>query len=256
MRKTPFKFTDIVLFLTIMVFIYVAVVVPRNDSRFLTIIWTVILFFSFIGMIRDRIKSIKYDELLQVSEKQHESEMSDEEYEAYLNLKGKKLEIAIEVTLKKIFTKDLVVFRDLKIPTNNKKRTQIDLVAIINNKIVVFEAKAYATTLRGEWTDEKLKAEYPKTKIVNNPVMQNKYHIDQLSQITMPNLEYFGSVIVFGDQTKYSFKQPPFRTRISKLKDLETNIQSISKSIEDLDIDTLNEIIEELKQYSSSFTKI
>ena len=256
LKKIPLKFTDIIFVSTILVFIYVAAVLPRNDSRYLTIFWSVILFLSFIGMIRDRIKINKYDELLQKSENQNESEMSDDQYEAYLELKGKKLEYAIEASLKKIYKKNLVIFRDIKIPTSNRKKTQIDLVAIINNKIFVFEAKAYSTTLQGEWTDKNLKADYKNARFVDNPVIQNIYHIEQLSQITIPNLDYFGSIVVFGDLTKYSFKQPPIKTRISKLKDLKTNIDVLSKQIETLDIDGTNEFIEDLKMYSSNFFEI
>lgn len=252
MKKKPIKFTDIIVLLTIAVFVYVAVIVPRNDSRYFTIIWTIILFLSYIGTIRDRIKSIKYEELLQKSDNNNESEMSDEQYMAYLDLKGKKLEYAIEASLKKIYKKNLIIFRDLKIPTSNRKKTQIDLVAIINNKLFVFEAKAYSTTLHGEWTDRTLKADYNIARFIDNPVLQNKYHIEQLSQITIPNLDYFGNVIVFGDLTKYSFKQPPLRTRISKLKHLKTNIDGLSKQIETIDIDRINEIVEDLKKYSSN----
>lgn len=256
MKKIPIKLSDIILLLTIAVFIYVAATVPRNDSRYFTVIWTVILFLSYIGIIRDRIKSNKYEELLQKSENNNESEMSDDQYVAYLELKGKKLEYAIEASLKKIYKKNLIIFRDLKIPTSNKKKTQIDLVAIINHKLFVFEAKAYSTTLHGEWTDKTLKAEYNNARSVDNPVLQNKYHIEQLSQITIPNLDYFGNVIVFGDLTKYSFKQPPLKTRISKLKHLKTNIDGLSKQIESLDVDGFNEIVKDLKKYASNFFEI
>ena len=207
--------------------------------------------YSVIDSWIDRFKLNKYQKLMYIGENKYESEMSDREFQEFLEIKGKKLEYALEVSLKSIYKKNLVIFKDVNIPTNNRKKTQIDLIAIINHKLFVFEVKAYTAKLIGDWDDDTLKTDYKNAKSIQNPVKQNKYHIDQLSQITMPKLEYFGSIIVFGEFTKYFFSNyPPKRTRVTKLNDLKINVDALSKQLVEFDDDGVSEVIEDLKKYS------
>ena len=255
MKTKLFRFIDVNLIMIIFGFYYIAF----DDNQVIAVrILSVILATStFISILRswiDRFKLIKYQKLMYISENKYESAMNDREFQDFLELKGRKLEYALEVSLKSIYKKNLIIFKDINIPTNNRNKTQIDLIAIINNKIFVFEVKAYATTLQGDWNDETLNTDYKNVKNIQNPIKQNKYHIDQLSQITMPNLEYFGNIVVFGDFTKYYISQYlPKKTRVTKLKDLKINIEAISNQLLEFDNEGVNEVIEDLKKYSSEF---
>lgn len=252
MKNKIFKFIDFNLMLIIFVFYYIAFdAYQLTMVRILSFVLATSCFKSLIDSWIDRFKLNKYQKLMYIGENKYESEMSDREFQEFLEIKGRKLEYALEVSLKSIYKKNLVIFKDVNIPTNNRKKTQIDLIAIINNKLIVFEVKAYTAKLIGDWDDEILKTDYKNAKSIQNPVKQNKYHIDQLSQITMPKLEYFGSIIVFGEFTKYFFSNyPPKRTRVTKLNDLKFNVDALSKQLAEFDDDGVSEVIEDLKKYS------
>lgn len=253
MKTKLFRFIDINLIMIVFGFYFIAL--DSNQIIAVRILSVILATSTLISLFRswiDRSKLINYQKLMYSSENKNESEMNDKEFQEFLDLKGRKLEYALEVSLKNIYKKNLIIFKDVNIPTNNKKKTQIDLIAMINNKIFVFEVKAYATTLQGNWNDERLNTDYKNVKSIKNPIKQNKYHIEQLSQITMPNLDYFGSIIVFGDFTKYSTNQyPPKNTRVIKLKDLKINIEALGNKLLKFDNDGVNEVIEDLKKYST-----
>lgn len=97
------------------------------------------------------------------------------------------------------------IVRNVYIPNNNGKRTEIDFIMVTAYGIFVIESKNYSGIIYGnenrdKWTqffNKKIKSYY-----INNPLKQNKYHIKFLSQKLNKDTNDFISYIVFGDNTK------------------------------------------------------
>jgi hypothetical protein len=248
MRKI-FRLTDLVIVLTTALFVWAFIDADnRLDVRIFSIIWSFLLLFSLARSVIDRIKIYRYN----VRKNKSESVM-DEQYKNYLQLKGKALENLVENELKRIYKKDIIIFRDLSIPSGHDKSIQIDIVAIISNRVIVFECKAYSTRLYGSWDDELLTTDYENTKTIQNPVKQNQYHIKKLSQITIPSSEFYGNIVVFGEDTSYSYdKYPPKLTRVSKVRFLKINVDNLLNNVVPLEDNQVKEIVSELEKYSKS----
>ena len=245
--KKLFRLTDLVIILTTVLFVVIFLDKSvRLDARIFSIIWSFLMIFSLSKSILDRIKIRRYE----IQKNKSESEM-DEEYKKYLNYKGVALEKRVEIELIRLYKRNTIIFRDLSIPSGYDKTTQIDLVAIISNKIIVIECKAYSTRLYGNWNDETLNTDYVNTKTIQNPVKQNQHHIKKLSEITIPDLSFYGNLVVFGDDTVYSYdRYPPKLTRVSRVRFLRINIDYFLKNVDSLDDDSLEEIVEVLERYS------
>ena len=76
------------------------------------------------------------------------------------------------------------ILMNLEIPTPTGKKTEIDLILIMESGIYVFESKHYKGIIYGQMTDG-IWIQWFKTKKsshFNNPVKQNQYHIDNLKK--------------------------------------------------------------------------
>lgn len=96
-----------------------------------------------------------------------------------------------------------VVFHDLYVPTNKGKYSQIDLVVVVPQGIIVIEVKDYAGWIFGTGTQQKWTQvlAYGQEKYrFYNPILQNASHINALKQqsLQFSKLPYF-SVIVFSN---------------------------------------------------------
>ena len=132
MKTKRFRFIDINLILIVIGFYYIAFDVNQIIAvRILSIILATSTIISVLRSWNDRFNLIKYQKLMYISENKNESEMNDREFQEFLKLKGRKLEYALEVSLKSIYKKNLIIFKDINIPANNRKKTQIDLIAIL-----------------------------------------------------------------------------------------------------------------------------
>lgn len=95
------------------------------------------------------------------------------------------------------------IVRNVYIPINDKK-TEIDIILITATGIFVIESKNFSGAIYGKeqdynWTEYFSK--FRKNPFMN-PIKQNDYHINFISQYLSKNKEYFKSYIVFGRRSK------------------------------------------------------
>ena len=146
------------------------------------------------------------------------------------------------------------ILMNLEIPTPAGKKTEIDLVLIMESGIYVFESKHYKGTIYGQMTDD-IWTQWFKTKKsshFNNPVKQNQYHIDNLKRI-FPNVPIY-SYIVFTNHEDCTLKIENTNTDnitvceiSSLLYDLNNDIQSRQKI---LNIDDIENVFRTLIPYA------
>lgn len=92
------------------------------------------------------------------------------------------------------------VIRDITIPCNNGKNTQIDNILITTKGIFVIENKNWNAIVKndefGNWYEI---ANGKRLDLNQNPIKQNKYHIDNLKNLLKKdNDNLFFSIIVLG----------------------------------------------------------
>lgn len=88
--------------------------------------------------------------------------------------------------------------------TKDGKTTEVDLILIICTGIFVIESKNFSGYIFGNEKDKKWTQVLSKQshKTFDNPIMQNQYHINFISQNLNLDLSYFHSYVVFGDDSK------------------------------------------------------
>ena len=84
------------------------------------------------------------------------------------------------------------------------KKTEIDIILITCTGIFVIESKnfngyIYGNNKHRKWTQVLTK---DKHNIFDNPIIQNQYHIDFISNNLKLDQSYFHSYVVFGDNSK------------------------------------------------------
>jgi len=92
------------------------------------------------------------------------------------------------------------VIRDIRIPTENGNTTQIDNILITTKGIFVIENKNWNAIVKndpnGNWYEI---AGGKRIDLNQNPIQQNKYHIDNLKKVLgKENDNLFFSIIVLG----------------------------------------------------------
>lgn len=95
------------------------------------------------------------------------------------------------------------IFHDLYVPSNNGKYSQIDLVVVVSEGIIVIEVKDYQGWIFGTGNQQKWTQvlAYGREKYrFYNPILQNTNHINALKRqsLQFSKLPYF-SVIVFSN---------------------------------------------------------
>lgn len=138
------------------------------------------------------------------------------------------------------------ILMNLEIPTPTGKKTEIDLVLIMESGIYVFESKHYKGTIYGQVNDDTW-IQWFKTKKsshFNNPVKQNQYHIDNLKRL-FPNVPIY-SYIVFTNHEDCTLKVDTRKTGNiticeinSLLYDLNSDIQTRTKVLSLNDIENI-----------------
>ena len=252
MRIKVIRILDIISILTFFLFLYIAIDANQIvELRITSFIWFLILFISFVNNIRDRIKYNKFLKIKEVSEVENEIDMDEVERLDYLVKQGKALERRVLSTLSDEY-KDATIFYDVTLKADAHKHTQIDLIAIIDRRIYVFECKAYNVRLIGSWGDKKVFAQYKTPIEIDNPIMQNQYHIKSLSKVLFHGEDQYANIVVFGDYATYDYQQMPKHTRVSKSRDLKKNIDNLKNYLTPIDLDTLEEIKTELRPLSKT----
>jgi hypothetical protein len=253
MKIKVIRALDIISIITYLLFMYIAIDVNQQlEIRIFAFIWFTILLISFVNNLKDRRSYNKFLTIKERSEVENENDMEELERLEYLSKQGHALERRVLSTLSEMY-QDAVIFYDVIIKATAHKNTQIDLIAIIDRRIYVFECKAYNVRLTGSWEDKKILAHYKTPIEIENPVIQNQYHIKSLSKILFHGEDQYANIVVFGDYASYEYLQMPNYTRVSKAKDLKKNIESLKKYLTPVNSDTIREIKEELKPLCKTF---
>lgn len=109
------------------------------------------------------------------------------------------------------------VLRDLYIPTKNGNHSQVDLLVVTMNGIVVIESKNYSGWVFGSVHQQQWTQTFPngsKYKFYN-PIKQNQGHIYSISSfLDVKGTDLFQSCILFSPQCE--------------LKDVPTNVENVS----------------------------
>lgn len=252
MRIKVLRILDAISILTFFLFLYIALDANQIiELRITSFIWFLILFISFVNNIRDRIRYNKFLKIKEVSEVENENDMNELERLDYLVKQGNALERRVLSTLSDEY-KDATIFYDVTLKADAHKHTQIDLIAIIDRRIYVFECKAYNVRLTGSWRDKKVFAHYKTPIEIDNPIMQNQYHIKSLSKILFHGEDQYANIVVFGDYANYEYQQMPTHTRVSKARNLKKNIDNLKNYLAPIDLDTVEEIKTELRLLSKT----
>lgn len=116
-------------------------------------------------------------------------------------VKGTVGEFSAHATLKILGERN--IFRDLYIPTKAGNHSQVDLLVLTHNGIVVIENKNYSGWVFGSLEQKNWTQTFPNgTKYpFYNPIKQNQGHINALSYfLNLPDMECFQSCILFSPQ--------------------------------------------------------
>lgn len=109
------------------------------------------------------------------------------------------------------------VFRDLYIPTKNGNYSQVDLLVVTMNGIVVIESKNYSGWVFGNLNQQQWTQTFPNGKKYRfyNPIKQNQGHIYAVSSfLQIKGEDLFQSCILFSPQCE--------------LKDIPTNVKNVT----------------------------
>lgn len=146
------------------------------------------------------------------------------------------------------------ILTNLNIPVfnRNNKTTEIDILLITPQGIIVFEVKNYSGRIYGKdfepiWTQYFVSANNNK---FNNPIKQNQYHIDNLSHIV--NCSKYHSFVYFAnkDCNLSNIYFDTDRYIVSNWYNFEDELDKIAKNPVILSNDDIDALFNELKVYS------
>ena len=178
------------------------------------------------------------------------SDIFNDLYNQYNNfkngLKGTNGEFFTELQLKHIFSNNTKIYRNAYVSANGKDYSQIDLIILHEKGIFVLECKNYGGWIFGSTDSKNWTQMFNKTKKYSffNPVMQNRAHINTLSQHLKLSDKCFVSYIVFGERCE--LKKIPEPTPYIKVLGQNTLSQTLKKDIEDRPVFFTAETIEQL----------
>jgi len=122
--------------------------------------------------------------------------------------KGKSGEEKIINNIKDNFDVYFKVINNTKINNNNQK-TEIDIILILSTGIYIIESKNFSGFIEGNINDNKWIQKFYNDKedkfsiyTFINPIYQNNYHIDMISNDMKIDKEMFRSYIIFSDNIK------------------------------------------------------
>ena len=127
------------------------------------------------------------------------------------------------------------IIRDLIIPAEDNKTTQIDNVLITAKGIFVIENKNLSGILKndasGNWYSILNKETYP---IRYNPILQNEYHIKCLQRLLNKDKNIFYSFIVLGYNSINEINvQTNSNVKVIKIDELEQEIVNLLLNIKE-----------------------
>jgi len=144
------------------------------------------------------------------------------------------------------------IFHDLYVEKSQGHFSQIDLVAIINAGIIVFEVKDYSGWIFGRGRDQQWTQvlNYGKSKHkFNNPILQNNGHMAELRK-QLPSayqLPIFSVVIFDGDCELRDINYIPNGTYIVKAQRVSEVLDTILRTNRSVQYTNEDEIVRVLK---------
>ncbi|MBQ6855878.1 MAG: NERD domain-containing protein [Lachnospiraceae bacterium] len=144
------------------------------------------------------------------------------------------------------------ILMNLKIPSENGKTTEIDLLLIHETGLYVFEVKHYNGIVYGK-INESLWTQYFRTTpnvVFKNPVYQNRWHIEQLKKI-YPSLPIKSFIVFSNPEGKVNVTGKLQNTTLCYSYDLLNEFLDVCKNTPTcLTMEQINDIFNHLKIYS------
>lgn len=144
-------------------------------------------------------------------------------------LKGKFGEKQVSTKLNKLDPEKYILLNDLYIPKKDGSTTQIDHILISHKGLFVLETKNYQGWILGSenhqyWTQ----VIYKRKEKLYNPIWQNSMHIKVLKEYLGEVLEGvpIHSIIVFGNQATFKFKESFSKAKVIKNRELLSVIKN------------------------------
>lgn len=144
------------------------------------------------------------------------------------------------------------ILMNLQIPSENGRTTEIDLLLIHETGLYVFEAKHYKSTIYGKVEDTHW-TQFFKTvenKRFPNPILQNRWHIEQLRKL-IPNRPIHSFIVFTSSECDLKVTGNLPNTTLckkSKIRQCFWDISTRSESI--LNVQAIDDIFSALKIYS------
>jgi len=151
-------------------------------------------------------------------------------FKTYFN-KGNYGEFILYRKIVGIFGKDYV-FTNVYLDNKNTDHTEVDVIALSNHGIYVFEMKNYSGYIYGSEKDQywtQVLNKYSKHKFYN-PLRQNYAHIKAIEKYLELNENEIIPVVVFSNNSKLSKINVKKENHIIQIKDLNRLINSNAKS--------------------------
>ena len=246
-----FKPIDIVIYFNAIVFVGSGVAAINTQ----TTLWVFFFFVAFLNIVfivsTIRFRHQYNKELLRKIEIEVVAETSIDESSRETVNRAKKdlLERRVEAEiLDKI--KDAKVIRNAYIPRSDGNYTEIDLIVICKQGIFVIESKNITGKITGSWKEEILTISHPggKDYQLQNPIIQNSKHFEQLKSILGLKSDLFRNIVVFGDLTYIdSYEGVPYYAMVCKLEALVKSMTKLSSKLntqlEDYLVDNTYEVL-------------
>ena len=150
----------------------------------------------------------------------------------------------------------VTIYHDLIIKKDNDKYSQIDLVLVTSEGIIVFEVKNYSGWIFGSgnntnWTQV---LSYGKKKYkFYNPIKQNNNHISELKKTLkqFENIPFFSVIVIFGDCELKEINYVPKGTYLVKSHRVFEVLNLIKNENEPTHYTNKREVVDKLKDLVS-----
>ena len=170
--------------------------------------------------------------------------------------RGTNSELNLILKLLKSGIPQVTIYHDLLIKKNNGKFSQIDLVLVTSEGIIVFEVKDYSGWIFGSgnntnWTQV---LSYGKRKYkFYNPIKQNNNHITELRKTLkqFENIPFFSVIVFFGDSELKEINYVPKETFVVKSHRVFEVLNLIKNENEPTQYTNKREVVNKLKELVS-----
>ena len=144
------------------------------------------------------------------------------------------------------------ILMNLQIPSEHGKTTEIDLLLIHQTGLYVFEAKHYKSTIYGKFTDTQWTQFFKTTenKCFPSPIMQNRWHIEQLQKI-IPDRPIHSFIVFTSDECELKVTGSLPNTTLCKKADMRHRFWDIAnRAASIMNAQEIDDIFSSLKIYS------